>query len=43
MQRMEKNILEAWYLSSELQTGDTVIMPGERKDIRDMVAKLPTC
>ena len=40
---MEKNILDAWYLSTELSTGDTVIMPGERKDIRDMMAKLPTC
>ncbi len=43
MQKLEKNILDAWYLKDELDENNTVIEAGVRSNIASLFDKLPSC
>jgi len=43
MQRMEKNILDAWYFKDELGENDTVIEAGQRSIKNFLSSQLPSC
>jgi hypothetical protein len=43
MQKMEKNLLDAWYLKDELDENNTVIEAGVRSNIATLFDKLPSC